>query len=159
MVWFCRRHLGAQHILLLPEDPWSIRRYVSVSLHVCLKWASFQRVKYCRIYLQVPGMLFTPICPHSLSFRPLILPEHVTLRVVVPFNSRSQAWVSFDGKDRKQLGPGDALVCSMAPWPVPTACSVDSTGDFLRSIHEGLHWNLRKTQSFDGPRDPWQKCT
>ncbi|KAL6564767.1 NAD kinase 1 [Orobanche minor] len=99
----------------------------------------------------VPGILFTPICPHSLSFRPLILPEHVTLRVVVPFNSRSHAWVSFDGKDRKQLAPGDALVCSMAPCPVPTACQVDSTCDFLRSIHDGLHWNLRKTQSLDGP--------
>ncbi|XP_073273983.1 NAD(H) kinase 1-like [Primulina huaijiensis] len=105
------------------------------------------------VHPQVPGILFTPICPHSLSFRPLILPEHVTIRVVVPFNSRSHAWVSFDGKDRKQLAPGDALVCSMAPWPVPTACQVDSTNDFLRSIHDGLHWNLRKTQSFDGPRD------
>ncbi|KAG2674848.1 hypothetical protein I3760_13G156600 [Carya illinoinensis] len=50
--------------------------------------------------LWVPGIL---ICPHSLSFRPLILPEHVTLRVQVPFNSRGHAWV------------GDALVCSMAP--------------------------------------------
>ncbi|KAK4492358.1 hypothetical protein RD792_003162, partial [Penstemon davidsonii] len=106
------------------------------------------------VHPQVPGILFTPICPHSLSFRPLILPEHVTLRVVVPFNSRSHSWVSFDGKDRKQLAPGDALVCSMAPWPVPTACQSDSTGDFLRSIHDGLHWNLRKTQSFDGPREP-----
>ncbi|CAI0412521.1 unnamed protein product, partial [Linum tenue] len=103
--------------------------------------------------LQVPGILFTPICPHSLSFRPLILPENVTVRVQVPFNSRSPAWASFDGKDRKQLAAGDALVCSMAPWPVPTACSADSMGDFLRSIHEGLHWNLRKTQSFDGPRE------
>lgn len=103
------------------------------------------------VHPQVPGILFTPICPHSLSFRPLILPEHVTVRVQVPFNSRSSAWVSFDGKDRKQLAAGDALVCSMAPWPVPTACQVDSTSDFLRSIHEGLHWNLRKTQSFDGP--------
>ncbi|CAN0901802.1 NAD(H) kinase 1 [Linum grandiflorum] len=105
------------------------------------------------VHPQVPGILFTPICPHSLSFRPLILPENVTIRVQVPFNSRSPAWASFDGKDRKQLEAGDALVCSMAPWPVPTACSVDSTGDFLRSIHEGLHWNLRKTQSFDGPRE------
>ncbi|GAV67899.1 NAD_kinase domain-containing protein [Cephalotus follicularis] len=105
------------------------------------------------VHPQVPGILFTPICPHSLSFRPLILPEHVTLRVQVPFNSRGSAWASFDGKDRKQLAAGDALVCSMAPWPVPTACQVDSTDDFMRSIHEGLHWNLRKTQSFDGPRD------
>ncbi|PIN05450.1 NAD(+) kinase [Handroanthus impetiginosus] len=83
-----------------------------------------------------------------------MLPEHVTLRVVVPFNSRSHAWVSFDGKDRKQLASGDALVCSMAPWPVPTACQVDATSDFLRSIQDGLHWNLRRTQAFDGPRDP-----
>nr|XP_010938543.1 probable NAD kinase 1 [Elaeis guineensis] len=105
------------------------------------------------VHPQVPGILFTPICPHSLSFRPLILPEYVTLRVQVPFNSRGHAWASFDGKDRKQLAAGDALICSMAPWPVPTACQVDSTNDFLRSIHEGLHWNLRKSQSFDGPRD------
>ncbi|XP_022752359.1 NAD(H) kinase 1-like isoform X2 [Durio zibethinus] len=105
------------------------------------------------VHPQVPGILFTPICPHSLSFRPLILPEHVTVRIMVPFNSRSPAWASFDGKDRKQLAAGDALLCSMAPWPVPTACQVDSTNDFLRSIHDGLHWNLRKTQSFDGPRD------
>lgn len=105
------------------------------------------------VHPQVPAILFTPICPHSLSFRPLILPEYVTLRVQVPFNSRGQAWASFDGKDRKQLAPGDALICSIAPWPVPTACQVDSTNDFLRSIHEGLHWNLRKSQSFDGPQD------
>jgi hypothetical protein len=106
--------------------------------------------------MQVPGILFTPICPHSLSFRPLILPEYVTLRIQVPFNSRGQAWASFDGKDRKMLSPGDALICSISPWPVPTACLVDSTTDFLRSIHEGLHWNLRKTQSFDGP---WEWCS
>ncbi|KAL7612141.1 hypothetical protein Lser_V15G05677 [Lactuca serriola] len=105
------------------------------------------------VHPQVPGILFTPICPHSLSFRPLILPEHVTLRIQVPLNSRGHAWASFDGKDRKQLAPGDALVCSMAAWPVPTACRGDSTSDFLHSIHDGLHWNLRRTQSFDGPRE------
>ncbi|KAK4793353.1 hypothetical protein SAY86_023788 [Trapa natans] len=105
------------------------------------------------VHPQVPGILFTPICPHSLSFRPLILPEHVTIRIQVPFNSRSPAWASFDGKDRKQLAAGDALVCSMAAWPVPTACLEDSTGDFLRSIQDGLHWNQRKTQSSDGLRD------
>ncbi|KAK1293469.1 putative NAD kinase 1 [Acorus calamus] len=104
------------------------------------------------VHPQVPGILFTPICPHSLSFRPLILPEYVTLRVQVPFNSRGHVWASFDGKDRKQLSAGDALICSMAHWPVPTACLVDSTNDFLRSIHEGLHWNLRKSQSLDGLR-------
>ncbi|KAL0719051.1 hypothetical protein Bca4012_068375 [Brassica carinata] len=105
------------------------------------------------VHPQVPGILFTPICPHSLSFRPLILPDHVTVKVKVPLNSRSSAWVSFDGKDRKELKSGDTLVCSISQWPVSTACQVKSTDDFLRSIHDGLHWNLRQTQASDGPRD------
>lgn len=132
----------------------SLLYFVQVSWKA-INWFHFTVWNWVFNLLQVPGILFTPICPHSLSFRPLIFPEHVTLRVQVPFNSRSPAWASFDGKDRKQLAPGDALVCSMAPWPVPTACLDDSTNDFLRSIHEGLHWNLRKTQSFDGPRETW----
>lgn len=105
------------------------------------------------VHPQVPGILFTPICPHSLSFRPLILPEYVTLRVQVPSNSRGQAWASFDGKDRQQLQAGDALLCKMSQWPVPTMSAMESTHDFLRSVREGLHWNMRKSQSTDGPRD------
>ncbi|KAI9074875.1 hypothetical protein K1719_043183 [Acacia pycnantha] len=81
---------------------------------------------------------------------PLILPEHVSMRVEILANTRSPAWASFDGKNRQKLEPRDALVCSMAPWPVPIACLVDSINDFLRSIHD---WNLRKRQPFDGPHD------
>ena len=33
--------------------------------------------------LQVPGILFTPICPHSLSFRPMVFPDHVQLCIQV----------------------------------------------------------------------------
>eukprot|EP00250_Pteridium_aquilinum_P004064 c14305_g1_i1 orf=376-2040(-) len=105
------------------------------------------------VHPQVPGILFTPICPHSLSFRPLILPEYVNLRVQVPFNSRGQAWASFDGKDRQKLEAGDALLCNMSQWPVPTMSEMESTRDFLRSVREGLHWNMRKVQSTDGPRE------
>eukprot|EP00249_Psilotum_nudum_P011030 c22926_g1_i2 orf=390-2018(+) len=105
------------------------------------------------VHPQVPGILFTPICPHSLSFRPLILPEYVTIRVQVPLNNSKHAWASFDGKDREQLKPGDALLCCMSLYPVPTACEEESTHDFLRSVREGLHWNLRKLQSVDRLRD------
>ncbi|XP_051142803.1 putative NAD kinase 3 [Andrographis paniculata] len=106
------------------------------------------------VHPQVPGILFTPICPHSLSFRQLMLPEGVVVRVVVPPDSRGHAWASFDGKSRRQLAPGDSLLCSMAAWPVPTACCMDSTGHFLRSIRDILHWNLRRAQASDGPREP-----
>ncbi|EFJ37483.1 hypothetical protein SELMODRAFT_76799 [Selaginella moellendorffii] len=98
------------------------------------------------VHPQVAAMLFTPICPHSLSFRPLILPEHVTLRVQVPEKSRGDAWVSFDGRERLQLGCGDALVCHLSSWPVPTACTLESTNAFLEGVKEGLYWNMRKLQ-------------
>lgn len=98
------------------------------------------------VHPEVPGILFTPICPHSLSFRPLILPEYVTIRVQVSSSARGQAWVSFDGKDRQALEPGDALILQMSMWPVPAVCGRGSTGDFLRSVNESLHWNMRKSQ-------------
>ncbi|CAM6023374.1 unnamed protein product, partial [Sphagnum balticum] len=66
------------------------------------------------VHPQVPGILFTPICPHSLSFRPLLLPESVTLKVQVPKNSRDQAWASFDGKSRQQLSKD--VVMGIAPF-------------------------------------------
>ena len=74
----------------------------------------------------------------------------VAMNLQVPQNSRGQAWVSFDGKDREQLSEGDALICHMSAWPVPAACDKESTTDFLRSVREGLHWNLRKRQGTDG---------
>uniref|UniRef100_A0A7I4A3Y7 NAD(+) kinase n=1 Tax=Physcomitrium patens TaxID=3218 RepID=A0A7I4A3Y7_PHYPA len=106
------------------------------------------------VHPQVPGILFTPICPHSLSFRPLILPDYVTLRVQLPLNCRGQAWASFDGKGRQQLWGGDALIVRMSEWPVPAVCEKESSGDFLRSVRESLHWNRRNIQLADERPSP-----
>src|SRR5688572_6291349 len=50
------------------------------------------------IHPSVNSILLTPICPHSLSFRPIVLPNSVVLKLKVNENSRDVAWVSFDGK-------------------------------------------------------------
>lgn len=36
-----------------------------------------------QVHPNVPGILFTPICPHSLSFRPVILPDSAQLELKV----------------------------------------------------------------------------
>lgn len=41
---------------------------------------------------EVPAILVTPICPHTLSFRPMLLPDSFTLKIEVPIDSRSTAW-------------------------------------------------------------------
>lgn len=55
------------------------------------------------VHPEIPALLITPICPHTLSFRPMLLPDSMELRVCVPYNSRSTAWASFDGRGRVEL--------------------------------------------------------
>ena len=47
-----------------------------------------------------PVILLTAICAHTLSFRPIILPDSIVLRLGVPYDSRSSSWASFDGRER-----------------------------------------------------------
>ena len=39
----------------------------------------------------VPGTLLTPIAPHSLSFRPLVVPESSEIEIHLPPSARSHA--------------------------------------------------------------------
>jgi len=47
-----------------------------------------------------PVILVTAICAHTLSFRPIILPDSMVLRMGVPYDARADSWVSFDGRER-----------------------------------------------------------
>lgn len=66
------------------------------------------------VHPEIPALLITPICPHTLSFRPMLLPDSMELRICVPYNSRSTAWASFDGRGRVELRRA-ALPSSLAP--------------------------------------------
>lgn len=47
-----------------------------------------------------PVILVTAICAHTLSFRPVILPDTIVLRLGVPYDARANSWASFDGRER-----------------------------------------------------------
>ncbi|KAI8003501.1 hypothetical protein LOK49_LG08G01548 [Camellia lanceoleosa] len=98
------------------------------------------------VHPNVPCMLFTPICPHSLSFRPVILPDSARLELKIPEDTRSNAWVSFDGKRRQQLSRGDSIQISMSRHPLPTVNKSDQTGDWFHSLIRCLNWNERLDQ-------------
>ncbi|XWS23685.1 hypothetical protein CRYUN_Cryun28dG0036100 [Craigia yunnanensis] len=98
------------------------------------------------VHPNVPCMLFTPICPHSLSFRPVILPDSARLELKIPDDARSNAWVSFDGKRRQQLSRGHSVRISMSQHPLPTVNKSDQTGDWFHSLIRCLNWNERLDQ-------------
>ncbi|KAI3976388.1 hypothetical protein MKX01_038687 [Papaver californicum] len=98
------------------------------------------------VHPNVPCMLFTPICPHSLSFRPVILPDSAQLELKIPAETRSNAWVSFDGKRRQQLSRGDSVRICMSKHPLPTVNKSDQTCDWFHSLIRCLNWNERLDQ-------------
>lgn len=67
----------------------------------------------------VPCTLVTPVAPHSLSFRPLIVPEHSVIEVHLPAASRAQARASFDGRHAMRLPRGASIVCRASRYALP----------------------------------------
>ncbi|KAF9788882.1 hypothetical protein SFRURICE_018458 [Spodoptera frugiperda] len=59
------------------------------------------------IHPSVPAIMVTPICPHSLSFRPIVVPAGVELKIALSPEARNAMWVSFDGRNRQALQHGD----------------------------------------------------
>merc|ERR1712025_1279092 len=98
------------------------------------------------IHPSVPAVMVTPICPHSLSFRPIVVPAGVELKITVSPDSRNTAWVSFDGRKRQELCHGDSLRVTTSIYPIPSICTQDQISDWFDSLAEYLHWNVRKKQ-------------
>jgi NAD+ kinase len=59
------------------------------------------------VHPNVPAMIICPICPHSLSFRPIVVPAGIELTVKVSEDTRVTAWCSVDGRNRLELGQQD----------------------------------------------------
>ncbi|KAF1357428.1 NAD+ kinase [Lizonia empirigonia] len=91
-----------------------------------------------------PVILVTAICAHTLSFRPIILPDTIVLRCGVPYDARTSSWASFDGRERVELKPGDYVTVSASRFPFPCVLPMDRRKtDWINSISRTLQWNSR----------------
>ncbi|KAK3104652.1 hypothetical protein FSP39_007137 [Pinctada imbricata] len=98
------------------------------------------------VHPNVPAIVITPICPHSLSFRPIVVPAGAEIKVVVPPEARNSCWVSFDGRNKQELLHGECVKITTAQYPVPSVCAKDPMEDWFNSLAECLHWNVRRPQ-------------
>ncbi|KAF8467315.1 ATP-NAD kinase-like domain-containing protein [Kalaharituber pfeilii] len=96
------------------------------------------------VHPDIPAILLTPICPHTLSFRPMLLNDSMHLRVSVPRSSRATAYCAFDGKGRVELKQGDHVTIAASQYPFPTVLS--SGKEWFESIARTLRWNTRGAQ-------------
>ena len=76
----------------------------------------------------------------------MLLPDSMELRICVPYNSRSTAWASFDGRGRVELKQGDHIKVTASKYPFPTVCADRQSTDWFQSISRTLKWNERERQ-------------
>ncbi|USP78182.1 NAD(+) kinase [Curvularia clavata] len=93
------------------------------------------------VHPDIPAILLTPICPHTLSFRPMLLNDSMLLRIAVPIKSRATAYCAFDGKGRVELRQGDHVTIAASQYPFPTVLSQPT--EWFDSISRTLRWNSR----------------
>ncbi|KAK3942197.1 NAD(+) kinase [Diplogelasinospora grovesii] len=93
------------------------------------------------VHPDIPAILLTPICPHTLSFRPMVLSDTMLLRVSIPRHSRATAYCAFDGKGRLELKQGDHVTITASQYPFPTVVRTDA--EWFDSVSRTLRWNVR----------------
>jgi NAD+ kinase len=67
---------------------------------------------------ELEAFILNPICPFTLSHRPMVLPAGETVLVEVEENQRSGVLLTIDGQVTEPLEPGDKIFISRAAKPV-----------------------------------------
>lgn len=94
----------------------------------------------------VQSIIIAPICPHSLSFRPIVVPAGCDLKVSLSPDSRHTAWFSVDGRNTTELKQGFYLSITTSEYPLPTISRSDQLNDWFEGLATCLHWNQRQKQ-------------
>jgi NAD+ kinase len=84
----------------------------------------------------LPAIVLAPICPHTLSQRPLVLPDHV--RIEVSLRSGEDATLTFDGQASEPLGPRDVVELTRSPHPVRFVTPQHHS--YFETLREKLRW-------------------
>jgi NAD+ kinase len=65
---------------------------------------------------EMEAFILNPVCPFTLSYRPMVLPATETLMIEVAQEQRSDVLLTVDGQETKALEPGDKVYVSRSPW-------------------------------------------
>ncbi|KAH9818071.1 ATP-NAD kinase-like domain-containing protein [Melampsora americana] len=70
------------------------------------------------VHPAVGALLITPICPRSLSFRPLVLPSDVRVELTLDSDARASAELALDGISTQTLNPGESILIQKSSHPI-----------------------------------------
>lgn len=85
----------------------------------------------------VECILATPICPHTLAVRPLVVPASTTISVEV-LSPGEEMILTIDGQEGAALQPGDRLIVRRGRATVPLVRLAGQS--FFSTLRRKLHW-------------------
>ena len=88
----------------------------------------------------VNAISITPICPHTLTNRPLIVPSDMPIRIVTRARDE-EAYLTVDGQVGSPLERGDAVTCTISKFDVLLIRTPDKT--FFDVLRQKLKWGER----------------
>jgi NAD+ kinase len=89
------------------------------------------------VHPAVDAMLLTPIAPHTLTNRPVVIPASSEVHVR-PIMEGNEVFVTFDGQSGFPLHPGDLVSVRRAPRPLRIVKSAQRS--YFDVLREKLKW-------------------
>ncbi|HXP87115.1 MAG TPA: NAD(+)/NADH kinase [Bryobacteraceae bacterium] len=92
------------------------------------------------VYPTVAAIAITPICPHTLTNRPVIVPDESVIEVTIPADVPS-AYMTIDGQVGETVLQGDRIVCRRSEQSISLVHPPEMV--FFDVLREKLKWGGR----------------
>ena len=86
-------------------------------------------------------MVVTPICPHSLTLRPIVIPDDQVLKISFPSDHDDGIALSVDGQICEELGSGSKVEIQAADYTINMIGFPGS--NYFRTLRKKMGWGKR----------------
>ena len=90
------------------------------------------------VHPSVPGIVLSPICPFTLTNRPLIIPDATPIEIRLE-GSPEDMVLTLDGQEGFDMDPGDRLFIEKSPCPVRMISFKEQS--YFKVLKTRLHWS------------------
>lgn len=95
------------------------------------------------VHPSVQALSLVPICPHTLSDRPIVVPAAASVRIVLKGPAPAMATVTCDGQVSQPLVPGDTVEVRRAAQPLRLIHP--DNYQYFSLLRDKLHWGRGPT--------------
>ena len=90
---------------------------------------------------KLKAMVVVPISPHTLSIRPIVLPDNQTLEITFPIDGNDGLAFAIDGQVNQYLDQNSKIIIKKAPYDINMIDYKDS--NYFDNLQQKMGWGRR----------------